>query len=118
MKKFFVASIVAVLAATLFVLDAARAQAAYPPKDTWVLTWDGTSLFVKAGSLDYTPSHVDAAPEFGFTLIINGDEARCYFRARGYAVLYVEGEMVGDSHSNRFVEVLYNSICEKLIHRR
>ena len=114
MKKFLLAAIVGLT--ILFAV--AQTQAAYPPRDTWVLRWDGTDLYVKAGSLNYTPSHVDAAPEFSFVLAFDGATFPCEFSARGYAVLYINGQAVGDSKSDNFVDALYAAICDKLIYRR
>ena len=114
MKKLLLAAFVGLT----IVFAATQAEAAYPPRDTWVLRWDRTDLYVKAGSLNYTPAHVDAAPEFGFVLAFDGNTFPCQFRARGYAVLYVNGQAVGDSQNNAFVDALYNAICNKLIYRR
>lgn len=113
MKK-FLTTITICLAMMLSV----QVEAAAPARDTWVLNWEGTDLYVKAGSLDYTPGHPDAAPEFGFVLFFDGGTLPCYFRSRGYAVLYVYGEAVGDSRSDNFVNALYNAVCNKLIYHR
>lgn len=113
MKKFLVTMLTC-----LIVMFTAQVEAAVPAQDTWVLRWDGTDLYVKAGSLDYTPSHPDVAPEFGFVLSFDGETVPCYFRARGYAVLYVCGEAVGDSQSNIFVDALYSAICNKKFYHR
>lgn len=114
MKKILLAAIFGLT----IIFATTQTEAAYPARDTWVLNWNGTDLYVKAGTLDYTPAHVDAAPEFGFVLAFDGNELPCQFRARGYAVLYVNGQAVGDSQNDIFVDALYNSICDKLIYRR
>ena len=114
MKNFFFALLVGLT----IVLAVTQVEAAYPPRDTWVLRWDRTDLYVKAGSLNYTPAHVDAAPEFSFVLAFDGKTLPCEFRARGYAVLYIDGQAVGDSQSDNFVDALYSAICDKLIYRR
>ena len=114
MKKILLAAIFGLT----IIVATTQVEAAYPAQDTWVLNWDGTDLYVKAGTLDYTPAHVDAAPEFGFVLAFDGNTFPCQFRARGYAVLYVNGQAVGDSQNNAFVDALYNAICNKLIYRR
>ena len=118
MKKFLTAFAIALVVMNLFSFDGTRAEAAYPARDTWVLNWDHTDLFVKAGTLDYTPGHPDAAPEFGFVLAFDGMEVPCYFRCKGMAALYVEGQFAGDSRSDPFVDSLYNAICNKLIYHR
>lgn len=118
MKNFLVALAVVLLTMSFLSFDATRAEAATPARDTWVLRWDGTDLYVKAGSLDYTPGHPDAAPEFGFVLAFDGETIPCRFIARGYAVLYVNGEAIGNSQNDIFVDALYSAICNKLIYHR
>ena len=120
MKKFIMILIVTLLFVNLFSLDGNKnltfnnfAQATAPVQDTWVLNWD-----VKAGSLDYTPGHVDAAPEFSCNVAHNGKVRHYQFRVRGYAALYVDGEFYNDSRKSRFVDAMYNSICNKLIYHR
>lgn len=116
-KKFFLSTM---LALSVIIVASAQAEAAYPAQDTYVLTWDGYDYFVKAGSLDYRNANVDAAPEFSCRVAHNGKVRHYEFRARGYAVLYVDGELYGDTHSRhgRFVNAMYNAICDKLIYRR
>lgn len=116
MKKLLLAALVGLT----IVFAATQVEAAYPAQDTYVLTWDGYDYFVKAGSLDYRNANVDAAPEFSCRVAHNGKVRHYEFRARGYAVLYVDGELYGDSHSRhgRFVNAMYNAICDKLIYRR
>ena len=116
MKKFFFALLVGLT----IVFAATQVEAAYPAQDTYVLTWDGYDYYVKAGSLDYRNANVDAAPEFSCRVAHNGKVRHYEFRARGYAVLYVDGELYGDSrsHHGRFVDAMYNAICDKLIYRR
>ena len=118
MKTFLTVFVIALLTVNLFSFDGTRAEAAYPARDTWVLNWDHTDLFVKAGTLDYTPGHPDVAPEFGFVLAFDGMEVYCDFKARGMAVLYINGQFAGDSRSDPFVDSLYNAICNKLIYHR
>ena len=113
MKKSFAT----VFICPVMVLTAQVAIAA-PAQDTWVLNWDGYDYYVKAGSLDYTPTHIDAAPEFSCRVAHNGKVRHYEFRARGYAVLYVDGQYYNDSQKSRFVKAMYNSICDKLIYRR
>ena len=114
MKKFLLAAIVGLT----IVFATAQVEAAYPGQDTYVLSWDGHDYYVKAGSLDYRNVNVDAAPEFSCRVAHNGKIRHYEFRARGYAVLYVDGELYGDSQRNRFVKAMYNAICDKLIYRR
>ena len=116
MKKLLLAAFVGLT----IIFAATQVEAAYPAQDTYVLTWDGYDYFVKAGSLDYRNANVDAAPEFSCRVAHNGKVRHYEFRARGYAVLYVDGELYGDSHSRhgRFVKAMYNAICDKLIYRR
>ena len=116
MKKFFFALLVGLT----IVFAATQVEAAYPAQDTYVLTWDGYDYYVKAGSLDYRNANVDAAPEFSCRVAHNGKVRHYEFKARGYEVLYVDGELYGDSrsHHGRFVDAMYNAICDKLIYRR
>lgn len=117
MKNFLMVLTVALLTASVIAFSLV-AEAAAPAQDTWVLRWDGYDYYVKAGSLDYTPSHVDAAPEFSCRVAHNGMVRHYRFRARGITVLYVDGEMYSDSQKSRFVAAMYESICNKLIHHR
>ena len=113
MKKFF-----ATVFACLVVVLTAQVATAAPAQDTWVLNWDGYDYYVKAGSLDYTPAHVDAAPEFSCRVAHNGKVRHYEFRVRGYTTLYVDGSYYNDSQKSRFVKAMYESICNKLIYRR
>ena len=117
MKKFFTLSVVALLTASMIICGSI-AEAATPAQDTWVLNWDGYDYYVKAGSLDYTPAGVDAAPEFSCRVAHNGKVRHYRFKARGITVLYVDGEYYNDSQKSRFVKAMYNSICDKLIYHR
>ena len=113
-KKFLLAAIFGLT----IVVATAQVEAAYPGQDTYVLTWDSYDYYVKAGSLDYHNVSIDAAPEFSCRVAHNGKIRNYEFRARGYAVLYVDGKLYGDSQKNRFVKAMYNAICDKLIYRR
>ena len=108
------------LALSVIIVASAQAEAAYPAQDTYVLSWDGYSYYVKAGSLDYRDPGVDTAPEFSCYVAHNGKVRHYQFRARGLTVLYVDGELYGDSRSRhgRFISAMYNAICDKLIYHR
>lgn len=125
MKKFFIAAIVGILIFQLYSFYQKE-------QGTFVLTWEGTDYFVKEDSLDYMPGHPDVAPEFS-CLIAHNDEVHHYrFLAKGLTVLYIDGELYGDSsgtyfvdgkisggsQKSRFIAELYESICNKIIHRR
>ena len=108
------------LALSVIIVASAQVEAAYPAQDTYVLSWDGYSYYVKAGSMNYVPGHPDVAPEFSCYVAHNGKVRHYQFRARGLTVLYVDGELYGDSRSKhgRFISAMYNAICDKLIYRR
>lgn len=116
-KKFFTMLAFALFTVGVIAFGSVAAAAA-PAQDTWILNWDGYDYYVKAGSLDYTPSHVDAAPDFSCRVAHNGMVHHYKFISRGYTVLYVDGEMYGDSQKSRFVAAMYSAICDKLIYHR
>ena len=113
MRKFFIAVI-----ACLTLVLTAQVEAASPARDTWVLSWDGYDYYVKAGSLDYTPGHPDAAPNFSCTVAHGREVHRYRFNSRGITALYVDGEYYSDSQKSHFVNAIYNAICDKLIYNR
>ena len=125
MKKLFIVAMVGIL---IFQL-----QSFYQKEQgIFVLTWEGTDYFVKAGSLDYMPSHPDVAPEFSCLIAYNNEVHHYRFLAKGLTALYIDGEyygnsggsrydngkIVGGSPKNRFIAELYSAICDKLIYRR
>ncbi|MBE8953114.1 MAG: hypothetical protein SR1Q7_08220 [Quinella sp. 1Q7] len=113
MRKFFIATV-----ACLALVLTAQVEAAAPANDTWVLSWDGYDYYVKAGSLDLAGGNADAAPNFSCTVAHGREIHRYRFNSRGYTVLYVDGEYYSDSQKSRFVNAIYNAICDKLIYNR
>lgn len=118
MKKFFPVMLLAV--ALIFISGQTnQTEAATPARDTWVLTWDGANYYVKAGSLNQSNAgYDDVAPEFTCRVAHNGIVRNYEFAARGYAVLYVDGQKYGDSRNSRFVDAMYNAICDIVIYHR
>ena len=114
LRKIFLSMVLAFAVMSL----SAQVEAAAPAQDTWVLRWDGYDYYVKAGSLDYTPINVDAAPEFSCRVAHNGMVRHYRFSSRGYTVLYVDGEKYSDSQKSCFVAAMYEAICDKLIYHR
>lgn len=77
-----------------------------PPQDTWVLWWNGANYYVKAGSLNQSNAGYDAAPEFTCRVDQNGIVRNYKFHAKGYAVLYVNGKLHGNSREDPFVDAI------------
>ena len=114
MKKFLLAALVGLT----IVFASVQAQAAEPAQDTYVLTWEGTDYYVKAGTFDYSPSLGGAAPQFSCDVAHNGEVHHYKFVAKGLTALYIDGKNYGHSHSQHgpFIDAMYNAICIKLIH--
>lgn len=115
MKKFLFASIV-VLSLIFFATDT---EAAPPAQDTWVLTWNGTDYYVKAGTLKYYIH--EPGPEFNCDIVHNGEVHHYEFVAKGAERLEIDGKYYGistDKQNGRFIHAMYLAICDKLIFRR
>ena len=125
MKKLFIVAMVGIL---IFQL-----QSFYQKEQgIFVLTWEGTDYFVKEDSLEYIPGHPDVAPEFTCLIAYNDEVYHYRFLAKRLTVLYIDGELYGDSseshfvdgkisggsQKSRFIAELYEAICNKIIYRR
>lgn len=118
MKKFYWLFVTLGLLVGFMSFENSRADAYAPASDTWVLTWNGSNYFVKAGSLDHTNAGYDVAPEFSCDVAHNGIVKHYEFVARGITVLYVNGSYYNDSEKSRFISAMYESICDRIIYRR
>ena len=103
-----------VILATVLIFSASAVYAAIPSTDTYVFTYGGEDIYVKAGSFYRTDknSHPETPPQFECDLIYvrNGNVVDSYhakFWTRGLAVMNYRGK----SDTSNFAQQLYEAIC-------